>query len=64
MGELTMEQKKSLIEQRLSEYKTKLFSLEMDKTALLAVGDTQGVESIDQRIEAIRKAHNAVQGMI
>lgn len=61
---LTDEQKKKMIEQRLAQYDQQIFSLEMDKTALLSVADDKGVQSIDERIEALRKARVAVEGMM
>jgi len=60
---LTNEQKAKLVERRLLEYHTRLFNLEMDRTALEAIGDSAGVEAVDQRIAALRKAYAAVKGM-
>ena len=62
--ELTAEQKKTMIEQRLQMYQQQIFSLQMDRIALEAVDDHDGIKSIDKRIEALQKAHTAVQGMI
>ncbi|MNN75288.1 hypothetical protein D3C81_1915810 [compost metagenome] len=62
--ELTVDQKKALIQQRLDMYKQQMFSLEMDKIALHAVNDEEGIKSIDERIEALRKAYKAVEGMM
>jgi len=61
--DLPAEQRKSMIEQRLVQYKQQVFSLQMDRTALEAIEDTEGIKSIDQRIEAIRKAYSAVERM-
>lgn len=58
------EQKKEMVRQRLQQYERILFSLEMDKTALLAAGDNAGVVGVESRITAVRKAHSAVEGMI
>ena len=58
------EQKQQMIKQRLAQYEQQVLSLEMDKVALLAVEDTEGVKVIDTRIEAIRKAMTAVEGMM
>lgn len=58
------EQKQQMIKQRLSQYEQQIFSLEMDKVALQAVDDTEGVKNIDVRIDAVRKAHDAVAGMV
>lgn len=62
--ELTVDQKKAMIQQRLDMYKQQMFSLEMDKIALQAVNDEEGIKSIDERIEALRKAYKAVEGMM
>lgn len=58
------EQKQQMIKQRLAQYEQQVFSLEMDKVALQAVEDTEGVKNIDMRIEALRKAMIAVEGMM
>lgn len=58
------EQKQQMIKQRLAQYEQQVFSLEMDKVALIAVEDTEGVKNIDTRIEALRKAMSAVEGMM
>lgn len=62
--ELTTEQRKSMIEQRLLQYQQQIFSLQMDRTALEVVNDTKGMQTIDERIEALRKAYKAVEGMM
>lgn len=62
--ELTTEQRKSMIEQRLLQYQQQIFSLQMDRTALEVVNDTKGIQTIDERIEALRKAYKAVEGMM
>lgn len=62
--ELTTEQRKQMIEQRLFQYQQQIFSLQMDRTALEVVNDTKGIQTIDERIEALRKAYKAVEGMI
>lgn len=61
---MTDEQKEQMIKQRLAQYEQQIFSLEMDKVALLAVNDTEGVKNIEARIEALRKAITAVEGMM
>lgn len=61
---MTDEQKQQMIKQRLAQYEQQVFSLEMDKVALVAVEDTEGVKNIDVRIEALRKAMSAVEGMM
>ncbi|OMF98176.1 hypothetical protein [Paenibacillus sp. FSL R7-0337] len=61
--ELNEDQKKAMVQQRLDQYKQQLFALQLDRAALLANDDTQGVESTEQRIAAIQKAYAAVEGM-
>lgn len=61
--ELNEDQKKAMVQQRLDQYKQQLFALQLDRAALLANDDTQGVESTEQRIAAIQKAYTAVEGM-
>lgn len=61
--ELNEDQKKAMVQQRLEQYKQQLFALLLDRAALLANNDTQGVESTDQRVEAIKKAYTAVEEM-
>ena len=61
--EITVEQKKKMIERRLQEYSSKIFSLEMDRKALEAIGDEEGVKNTDQRLDSLRKAYEAVKGM-
>ena len=61
--ELTKEQKEAMIVQRLEQYKQQIFSLQMDRVALESAGDEEGCKSIDKRIEALRKAYTAVEGM-
>lgn len=58
------EQKQQMIKQRLQHYEQQIFSLEMDRTALLAIDDNEGAKNIDTRIEALRKAYSAVEGMM
>lgn len=62
--DMTKEQKEKMIQRRLEEYAAKLFALEMDKTALEAIGDTEGVTNTVQRMESLRKAYEAVKGMM
>ncbi len=62
--ELTADQKKAMIQQRLDMYKQQIFSLEMDKIALESVDDVVGIDSIEKRIADLRKAYKAVEGMM
>lgn len=61
---LTEEEKQSLINQRLKEYEIKIYQLEIDKTALLAIGNEEGAKNIDLIIEGVKKSYEAVKGMI
>ena len=61
--ELTKEQKEKMINRRLEEYRTKIFSLEMDLNALTAIGDEEGIKTTNQRIESLRKATKAIEEM-
>ncbi|MCM3703791.1 hypothetical protein [Paenibacillus macerans] len=62
--ELTLEQKKAMVKQRIQQYGQILFSLEMDKTANLAIENTEEVARIENKIEEVRKAQKAVEGLI
>lgn len=55
--------KNNLKEQRLNEYKQKIFMLQMDLVALKTVNDTEAIKLITDRIEALVKAHKAVKEM-
>lgn len=60
---LTTDQKKRMIDDRLLEYESRLFSLEMDMIASEAAGDKIGARDIQKRIEGLQKAYDAVKGM-
>jgi hypothetical protein len=60
---LTEEQKATLIESRIQDYNVKIFNLEMDRAAFIAIEDLAQVESVDRRIEALKKAIEAVSGL-
>jgi hypothetical protein len=62
--ELTTEQKNAMIKQRLEQYSMQIFSLQMDREALQAAGDTVGVQTTDKRIEKLQTAYSAVERMI
>lgn len=53
-----------MINRRLEEYSAKIFALEMDLKALTAIGDEEGVNTTNQRVESLRKAYKAVEEMI
>lgn len=52
--------KKKLKEEKLTELKIKYYKLELDKTALLAVDDNEGVKELVDRMESIKKAYEAI----
>jgi hypothetical protein len=60
---LTKEHKQKMIEARLLEYESRLFSLEMDLIASEAAGDTAGVRDTQKNIDTLKKAYGAVKGM-
>lgn len=60
---LTQEQRNEMIDQRINMYDTQIFNLQMDRTALESVGDSIGVENVDQRIHALETAREAVKAM-
>jgi anaerobic ribonucleoside-triphosphate reductase len=57
---ISEEQRKDMINVRVHEYNVKIFNLEMDRAAFIAIGDDTQVESVDRRIEALKKAIEAV----
>lgn len=61
--ELTKEQKNKMITRRLEDYSAKIFSLEMDLNALVAIDDKEGIKTTEQRLESLRKAYTAVEVM-
>ena len=60
---MTKDEKNQMIDNQIKQYEVKMFQLEMTKTALLANDEKKGADDTDKRIEAIRKAITAVQGM-
>lgn len=62
--ELTDEQKSAMIKQRLEQYSMQIFSLQMDREALQAAGDTVAVQTTDKRIENLQTAYSAVERMV
>lgn len=58
---MTPDQKKTLKKQRLEQYEKQMFILEMDITALQAVGDD--VTEASKSLEDLKKAHAAVEAM-
>lgn len=62
--ELNTEQKNAMIKQRLEQYSMQIFSLQMDREALQAAGDTVGVQTTEKRIEVLKTAYSAVERMV
>lgn len=60
---LTVDQRNQMIDSRIQEYEAKIFDMEMNIVALDAIGDATGVLTSNARIEALRKAIEAVNGM-
>ena len=62
-GHMTKDERAAMINAQLKQYEQKMFQLEMNKTAVLANGDAEGAKDIEARIEALKKAYTAVEGM-
>jgi len=60
---MTKDERNAMIDAQLKIYEQKIFQFEINKTAILANDDVQGSKDIDTRIEALRKAYTAVEGM-
>jgi len=60
---MTKDERNAMIDVQLKQYEQKMFQLEMNKTAVLANGDEECAKDIEVRIEALRKAFTAVEGM-
>lgn len=63
MVEIEQELKDKLKKQRLEQYKSQLFNLEMDLSAYESFGDTKAIEQTKAAIEQGRKAYKAVEAM-
>jgi hypothetical protein len=61
--ELSNEQKATMKNHRLTEYKGKIFNLQMDIAALEAIGDTVQADTTAKVLSDIQKAYNAVECM-
>jgi len=60
---MTKDERIAMIDAQLKVYEQQIFKFEMNKTAILANDDIEGGKDIDKRIEALRKAYKAVEGM-
>lgn len=63
MVEMPTELREKMKEQRLNQYRTQIFTLEMDLKALDAVGNTAEAVKVKQSIEDLTKAYAAVEVM-
>ena len=61
--ELDVATKKNLKEQRLNEYKQKIFIKQMDYEACKSIDDKKGMCDISEHIEALKKAYKAIEVM-
>lgn len=59
--ELDEATKKNLKEQRLNEYKQKIFIKQMDYEACKSIDDEKGMSDISEHIEALKKAYKAIE---
>lgn len=55
--------KKNLKEQRLNEYKQKIFIKQMDYEACKSIDDEEGMNTTSKHIEALEKAYKAIEMM-
>lgn len=60
---LTNDQKNKMVEARLRDYDARIYDLEITICALLAVYDEAGAIETNKRIEALKKAREAVEQM-
>jgi hypothetical protein len=59
--EITVEEKNLLKANRLAQYRQQIFILQMDVTALIAIGDTVQADATAQVMADVQKAHDAVE---
>lgn len=52
-----------VIEQRLQYYKKRYFELELDKIALLANRDTEGVKEVEEKMRSFKIAYEAIEAI-
>ena len=55
--------KEPMIKQRLDVLKRRYFELELDRVALEAAGDTEGVTATIIRMQAVQAAYEAVEAI-
>ena len=58
---LTEQEKDTIRRNKIREYAIKKYTLELEKIALQAAGDEEGVTTLDRRIEALQKAIAALE---
>ena len=62
MIELSQEEKITIKNRQLKEYKVNIYVLSLQKIGLEAIGDYEGMNLLDERINALKKAYVAVEG--
>jgi hypothetical protein len=58
--DLPVQEKRSIIEQRIINYKRKIFELKLDYTAFEATNDNEAMVETEKRIEYLSKAIEAI----
>lgn len=61
--ELDVATKNNLKEQRLNEYKQKIFIKQMDYEACKSIDDKKSMSDISEHIESLKKAYKAIEVM-
>jgi hypothetical protein len=61
--QIEKEIKDQVKDQKLLQLKIQYATLEMDKVALESVGDTDGAKQIEERMNNIRKAYEAIDAL-
>jgi len=61
--QIEKEIKDQVKEQKLLHLKIQYATLEMDKVALESVGDTDGAKQIEERMNQIQKAYEAIDAL-
>lgn len=61
---LTIDQQKTMIEERVHKYERAIFDLKLTRAALASIGDESECQKIDIQIDALKKSITAVRGML
>lgn len=62
--EISAEMKNSLIEDRLAQYRVRIFNMQMDIAAYEAVGDVQRQVQAAQNLSELVTSYHAVEAMV